>query len=446
MALRLSTLLFFVIAVFAVSAAAQTSEVLATAADGTKFTVASLPPDAQKAYLGREAEVGQARADMLEHYVARALLAAESASRKISLDDLVAAERKKVAEPTAAEIKKIYDVNSQVFANATLEQARPQIVQFLREAAEQRALAALVETLKPRYKFTRGKDINAANIKPADVIFTVDGKPYTAGDLDRTYMAEIYDIRVRQYQAVSEELETSVLAELITREAKKRNIDPSQFIAEEITDKLKDFSAGERFGLQDALKARLFKAAGVKILLVEPDPVARDVSPDDDPALGRADAPVTVIMFSDFQCPACAATHPVLKRAIAPYGDKVRFVVRDFPLEPIHSNAMHAAAAAGAAAKQGKFFEYAELLYSNQSQLDDASLRKYAASLGLNARQFDIDVSSEKTLAEIRKDMADGERYSVSSTPTVFVNGVKLYDRSEAGIRRMIDRALAAKK
>ena len=160
------------------------------------------------------------------------------------------------------------------------------------------------------------------------------------------------------------------------------------------------------------------------------------------PATGPATAPVTIVMFSDFQCSACSATHPVLKKAMAAYPGKIRFVVRDFPLESIHENAYRAALAAGAANAQGKFFEYTEILYKNQDALDDESLKKYAADLGLNVKQFELDFNSEKTAAEVRKDMADGESYGINSTPTIFVNGVKVRDLSADGFKAAIDRPL----
>lgn len=167
------------------------------------------------------------------------------------------------------------------------------------------------------------------------------------------------------------------------------------------------------------------------------------ISLDDDPATGPVNAPVTVIMFSDFQCSACAAAHPLLKKAMAEFPGKVRFVVRDYPLESIHENAFKAAVAANAAHAQGKFFEYTELLYSRQGDLDTASLSKYAAELGLNVKQFELDSNSEKAALEVRKDIADGDANSINSTPTIFVNGVHVRNLSPDGLRSAIERAFA---
>ena len=101
-----------------------------------------------------------------------------------------------------------------------------------------------------------------------------------------------------------------------------------------------------------------------------------------------------------------------------------------------------AAIAANAANRQGKFFEYAEVLYKNQNALDEASLKKYAADLGLNVKQFELDLSDAQIAAEVRKDRADGETYGIGGTPTVFVSGVKVRVMSESGFRAAIEKAL----
>jgi protein-disulfide isomerase len=116
--------------------------------------------------------------------------------------------------------------------------------------------------------------------------------------------------------------------------------------------------------------------------------------------------------------------------------------VRDYPLVQIHENAFQAALAAGAANAQGKFFEYTEVLYKNQNRLDVVSLKKYAGDLGLNLKQFELDLTNEKSAAEIRKDIADGKNYGIGSTPTIFVNGVKVRANTAESFRNAIERAL----
>jgi protein-disulfide isomerase len=131
-----------------------------------------------------------------------------------------------------------------------------------------------------------------------------------------------------------------------------------------------------------------------------------------------------------------------LKKVLAEYPGKIRFVVRNFPLTSLHENAFRAALAASAANAQGKFFEYTEILYTHQDALDAASLSKYAAQLGLNVKQFELDLSLEKTAAEVRKDMADGKSYGITGTPTIFINGVAVRHLSADGFREAINRAM----
>ncbi len=432
--------------VLAVSLPAQKpDEVLATAT-GLTFTTNSLSENVRKNYLGRNAAAAAERTRLLAGLIRETLLDVEAKTQGTIGDALIATELKKVPDPSAAEIKSVFDSNRAAFGDRTIEQARPRIVSFLRYNAEQKAMSELAERLKTKHKFTPGKDINAADLKPTDTIFTISGKPFLAGEFNERYKAQLYDSNAAVIVQTIYDLENTIFSTLIDREAKARNIESGDLIAAEVTDKLREFTDEERLALQDELKKKLFEKSAVKILIKEPEPVAHDVSADDDPVSGKADAPVTVIMFSDFQCSACSATHPVLKKAVAQYGDKVRLVVRDFPLESVHENAFHAALAANSARAQGKFFEYIEILYRNQESLDDASLKRYAVELGLNEKQFELDFTSEKTAVEVRKDMADGDRYGITSTPTIFINGVKAQRLSEVGFRALIDRSLLRSK
>ena len=152
-----------------------------------------------------------------------------------------------------------------------------------------------------------------------------------------------------------------------------------------------------------------------------------EVSADDDPAIGPEDAPVTIIEFSDFQCPYCARFQSqTLPQILSGYGDRVRFVYRDFPLTSLHANALKAAEAADCANEQGAYWKYHDLLFQNQSGLDDASLKNYAASLGLDTGVFNQCLDSDKYLSEIQKDEQDGITAGVQGTPSFFINGMPL--------------------
>ena len=163
-------------------------------------------------------------------------------------------------------------------------------------------------------------------------------------------------------------------------------------------------------------------------------------------ALGPADAKVTIVEFADFQCPACAASHPTLKQLITDYGDKIRFVFRHYPLA-MHANAQLAARAAEAAGKQGKFWELHSLLYENQNawafQLKpEGKFVEYAKELGLNEEQFKADLTDVTTADKIAQDMGDGDALGVDATPTIYFNSEKLGSPSDQVLRSKIDEAL----
>jgi protein-disulfide isomerase len=143
----------------------------------------------------------------------------------------------------------------------------------------------------------------------------------------------------------------------------------------------------------------------------------------DDPSIGSSSAPVTLVEFSDFQCPFCQRVAPTLKQVKEKYGDKVRIVWKDFPLTQIHPQAFKAGEAAHCAADQGKFWEYHDRLFANQQSLQPNDLKKHAADLGLDAGAFGTCLDSSKYGERVRDGVAEGSRLGVNSTPTIYING-----------------------
>jgi protein-disulfide isomerase len=264
----------------------------------------------------------------------------------------------------------------------------------------------------------------------------------TDQEFESKYRIALYEQKAALIDDVNDEIESVVLSALISAEAAAQKTDEKAYIAQEITSKLKQNTEDEQAELERALEKRLYLKYKVKFLLTPPTPIVQKVSVDDDPARGPVNAPVTIVMFGDFQCPTCSRTYPVLQKVIAEFPGKVRFVERDYPLETIHENAFRAALAANAANAQGKFWEYSEFLYTHQDALDTASLKKYAGQLGLNVQKFELDSNSERAAAEVRKDIADAEGYGVGGTPTVFVNGIMVRRLSAEAFREAIQNAL----
>lgn len=146
---------------------------------------------------------------------------------------------------------------------------------------------------------------------------------------------------------------------------------------------------------------------------------------------GGKDATVTLVEYSDFQCPACGAYFPVVKSLSQNYGDKLKIVYRNYPLTQLHSNAQLAAQAAEAAGIQGRFFDMHDVLFSTQkdwSALADPTdfFVTYATQLGLNVEQFKTDLTSSAVKDAIAQDVRGGDSANVNSTPTFFLNGVQI--------------------
>lgn len=431
-------LLFLVLNVHA----QKSGDVLATA-NGQNYTSLDLTPEARAKLENLPPTLANLRQSLLERQINEMLCEAEAAAQKTTVEKLLEKEvQAKIPAPTAAQIKAVYDANAAAVGGRTLAEVSTQIVAYLRRESEQKVFAAFLSNLKTKYKASLGKDVNAANLNGFEVLATVGGKQITVRGYEAASKVTLAETEADISDDVRESLDQIVYSNLVIAEAKAQNISAGDLITREITDQLKTSAPDESARLEAILRQKLYRKYNAKFNLKEIAPIVQNISVEDDPAQGKADAPVTVVMFTDFQCPACSATHPVVKSVLAEFGDKIRLVVRDFPLVQIHENAFRAAVAAGAANAQGKFFEYTEILYKNQTNLDAVSLRKYAADLNLNLKQFDLDFASPKIAGEVRQDMEDGKRYGLSGTPTLFVNGVKVRRFSPENFRAAINQAL----
>lgn len=161
----------------------------------------------------------------------------------------------------------------------------------------------------------------------------------------------------------------------------------------------------------------------------------------DDPSFGPADAPVQIVAFEDFQCPYCGKEFPIIRvvRELANNGD-VHFVYRDFPLSDLHANAQKAAEAGQCAFAQGKFWEFHDVLFTQQDRLSIADLEKVATIIGLDAQLFNECLESGEYEQEVLSDFADGVALGVAGTPTFFFNGNRVSGViSLAGFQTIID-------
>jgi protein-disulfide isomerase len=156
-----------------------------------------------------------------------------------------------------------------------------------------------------------------------------------------------------------------------------------------------------------------------------------------DHSLGRADAPVIVVEYGDFECPHCKQAAPAVRMMLARFPDQVHFVYRHFPVEANHRYALEASEAAEFAHAQGKFWEMHDLLYNNQQHLQRNELRNYAGSLGLDLVMFDRQMDEHLYLSTVQSQFDSGQKSGVRSTPGFFVNN-KIHDVSY-GLHSLID-------
>jgi protein-disulfide isomerase len=177
-----------------------------------------------------------------------------------------------------------------------------------------------------------------------------------------------------------------------------------------------------------------------------PDKVTRyDVPVDDDPSLGPANAPITIIEFSDYECPYCRKWYDdVFDRLMTEYPGKIRFVYRDFPLISMHPDAVPAAEAADCAGEQDDYWKYHDALFSMKYSLGSDAYLQYAADLGLDVDAFKRCVAEHRYADEVQADFNYATNLGINSTPTFFLNGIPIVGAQPYDIfKQVVDKELA---
>lgn len=214
---------------------------------------------------------------------------------------------------------------------------------------------------------------------------------------------------------------------------------------EQLRGQIKDFLESQRTlqaraQLVEELKA---KSAGVKVMLDPPRYTVATAAID--PVRGPATAPITIIEFSDYQCPFCARVNPTLDQVRKTYGDKVKIIFKDFPLAS-HPQAPKASEAGHCAGEQGKYWEMHDHMFANQRALGVPELKQYAVGLGLDAAKFNQCLDSGRHAGLVASGLAQGERMGVNSTPTLYINGrVLIGAQPFDAFKQVIDEELARK-
>jgi len=291
---------------------------------------------------------------------------------------------------------------------------------------------------------------------PRQVVAEVDGAPITRADLDRKAAEPLLAIRQQEHETLSRALDEMIADRLLEKEAASRKLSREALLKSEIEDRVPTPDPARldtlyeqnkhRFGgktreqmapeiarvvRQQDLNARrqafneeLRGKAKVRIAL-EP-PRAQVAIPAGTPTLGPETAPVTMVEFSDYQCPYCRRAQGTVDELMAQYKGKLRLVHRDFPLDN-HPQAVAAARAARCAGDQGKFWDYHRGMLIAPGDFSDQDFKGRAAALGLDGSRFETCLASKHHDEAIKASIADGARIGVTGTPAFFINGRMLF-------------------
>ena len=314
----------------------------------------------------------------------------------------------------------------------------------------------------------------------SEVVGRVGDRPVTMADLDDAWrkndaaarirmLQDLYDTRRRTLDIVIGDI-------LVEREAVARGISRDELLAQElpartlpVTDEdiallygqnqnafggrtLEDMRPEIRMFLDQQRPTQALHAF-MNELRADASDVQIDLEPPrtvieveaDDPVFGPSSAAVEIIEFSDFQCPFCQRLTDTLEQLKSEHGSDIRLVFKDYPL-PNHAQAFKAAEAGNCANQQGKFWELHDTMFSRQSELGVDDLKRHAGELGMDQAAFDACLDSGRFAEQVNADLAAGQQYGVSSTPTVFINGRAVmgaapFEMFDEIIREELDRA-----
>jgi protein-disulfide isomerase len=293
-------------------------------------------------------------------------------------------------------------------------------------------------------------------------VAVVNGQTITQAELEKAAEADLKGLETRKLQndaslaqdkqaILSKALDQIVADKLIAAEAEKEKKTKEQLLEAEVESNVDVPSAADveafydankdripipkdqalpqvkqyliersRSRYHDMLIARLKKEFGYKSYL---EPLRAQLTTQGFPTKGPTTARVTIVEFSDFECPYCGGLYPTLKQVEKNYPETVRIVYRQFPLTNIHPHAQKAAEASLCANEQKKFWEFHDSMFSNQSELSVADLKQRAVDLKLDAQAFNQCLDSGRHAAAIQADIQEGARNGVTGTPALFING-----------------------
>ena len=312
---------------------------------------------------------------------------------------------------------------------------------------------------------------------PDQVVATYNGGKITSAELEKEVRPQIADLENKMFQARKQTLEQMAMERIVKAEAAKAGLSEQDWIKKKIDetpvappteaqqrqfyDRLK--SGGQippettfeslkdrisqalinqqRQGQMQKVVGDLQKQANLKLDLPQP----RIQVAAEGPTRGPKDAPITIVEFSDFECPYCGSAFETVEQVMNAYAGKVRLVYRQFPLS-FHPHAAKAAEASLCAADQGKFWEYHDVLFKNQKKLEPTDLKVHATEVGIDAQKFGQCLDSGDKKKAVDADQQAGLAAGVGGTPAFFINGIFLNGAQPIDeFKKVIDGELARK-
>jgi len=445
--------------------------------NGVKISKQDLSPETRARVEQLQRQVVEARERELDLQIDSILLESEAKKRGVTPSQFIKDEViAKVQAPTEAEAQAFYEKNKATI-KAEFKDEKNNIIEFLRYQRQQELAQKLAERLRAAAQvkvLAKPTAPPATSADRARVLAVVNDKQITLGDVENSLRPLIFNVQEQVYSLRQQDLDLKVNDTLLAQEAQKKGVTTRALLETEVSAKVPRVTDAEAQAFFDqnkdrisgdfaqtkaqiiqyvqerkeqeaivAFAAQLRRASTVQVNLTAPESPAFTIATDDQPVKGTANAAVTIVAFTDFECPSCAREYPMLERIVNEFGDRVRLVVRDFPLSQ-HANARKAAEAAEAAREQGKYWEYAAVLFRNQSALGVDKLRQYATEVGLDRAKFDASLDSGKFAEKVQRDVIDGHKLGINGTPTLYVNGKRVSDNSYENVKSVIEASLKA--
>ena len=302
-------------------------------------------------------------------------------------------------------------------------------------------------------RYALGGEVKDKKKEPG-VTARIDDQVVTMQELEKALAPQLARLEEEKYKLIESKLEELIAERLLAREAKRRGVTVEGLLKAEVVSKVPNVTEAEvtsfitqnkgrlreetaelRLKVRDYLReqkeaqqrnafvASLEQSANVQRFLEEPEPIRVTVKAEGAFAKGAKDAPITVVEFSDFQCPFCRNVVATVKEVMRQYPSTVRWAFRDFPIASLHPKAPKAAEAARCAGEQGKFWEYHDVLFDSQAQATTEDFKRFADQLKLDPRSFASCLDSGMQKAAVQSDVEEGARLGITGTPTFFING-----------------------